>query len=374
MTHPTSEPASNHVERSGASVGSHHPKPADTLAQRRLALLRMIYGYRVSALLHVLERLGIADALGEGARPHQELAAEVGADAPTLLRLLRGAAAQGLMAEVAPSCFELTSLGALLRSDVAGSVRGAASFAADSRALRTWGELLSTARSGEPTFDHVWGISGFEYFAQNPEIGAAFNAAMARGTRLSAPGILAACDFTRFRTVVDVGGGNGTLLGAILAAAPEARGVLQDTVATSEDARATLESAGIAERVRLAATDFFESVVAGGDCYVLKHVLHDFSDAECSAILRNIRAVLPDDGRVVIIESVLPDTVDASDVSWMVVMADLNMLVNTTGRERTERGYRELLEVSGFELLGVRPAATPWPVSVIEAWPSRERV
>lgn len=336
----------------------------------RSEILRMIYGHRVSAVLNVVDSLGIADALAQGPRTSAELAAEVGAHPGALLRVLRGIAIVGLLDEVAPGRFALTRRGALLGGGVPGSVRRVATFTSDARSMRTWGELLHTAKTGEPTFDHVWGMAAFEYFAQSPEQNAMFNAAMARGTRQVAPGILAACDFSRFASIVDVGGGNGTLLALILAACPGARGIVQDTAAGAEDAPRALAAAGVADRIEVDHRDFFQSVSPGGDCYLLKHVVHGFDDAQSAAILGNVRAVIPANGRLLLIESVFPETVDASDESWMLVMGDLNMLVNTRGRERTEREYRDLLAAARFESLRVVPVEAPWPTSLIEAAPS----
>ena len=329
----------------------------------------MIFGLRVSAVLCAADNLGVADALAAGPRSGAEVAADVGANPLSLLRVMRGLAVIGVLDEVEPERFALTKMGSLMRSDVPGSVRGSAMFNADTRSMRTWGELSHTAKTGDPTFDHVWGMSAFEYFAQNPEINTRFNAAMAGGTKMSAPGIIAAYDFSRFKTIVDVGGGNGTLVATILNAVNGPRGIVQDTKAGSEDAPRTLEKAGVADRIDVDHRDFFESVTPGGDCYILKHIIHDWNDEESTTIFRNIRSVVPGGGRLLVIESVMPEKADTSDRSWMVVMADLNMLVNTHGRERMESQYRSLLSAGGFELLHVHPAEAPWPLSVIEAAP-----
>jgi orsellinic acid C2-O-methyltransferase len=362
----TRQPSRCSIAKLLAELGKSMPNAAFN-EQDRLELLRLVYGYRASALMYVADSLGIADALGGGARTTEDLAAENGTHGPALLRVLRGLTVLGVLDETEPGRFALTEQGGLMRDGVSGSVKGVALFNSGGGAMQTWGELLHTVKTGETTFDHVRGMTSFEFFAQNPEINAGFNAAMARGTRVSAPGIIAACDFLRFGTVVDVGGGNGTLLAAILTAHEGLRGIVQDSAAGAEDAPRMLEKAGVADRCAIDVRDFFESASQGGDAYILKHIIHDWNDEQSTTILRNIRQVVKADGRLLLIEAVLPAKVDTSDPAWMAVMGDLNMLVNTGGRERTEDEFRDLLAASGFRLERVIPAEAPWPLYVLES-------
>jgi hypothetical protein len=327
----------------------------------------MISGYRVSAVLHVAARLHLADAIGDAIKDSRELAKEANAHAPTLMRILRALAVLGLTEELETDRFRLTSLGALLRSDAPESLASFALSGGGEESLRVWGHLLHTARTGETTFDHVRGMTSFEYFAQNPEIGAGFNTYMAEGTRLVAPAIIASCDFSRFRRIVDVGGGNGTLLAAILKASPAARGVLFDMPTTASGEHEPLETVGVDERCEIVAGDFFEAVPEAGDCYLLKHIIHDWTDELCVTILDNVHRAMAPNAHVLLIEGVLPPTVDASNRTRMLVMADIKMLVNTGGRERTEAEFAALLSDSRLRLSGVTPIEAPYPICAIEA-------
>jgi SAM-dependent methyltransferase len=332
-----------------------------------LTMLTMVMSYMASQAIYVAARLGVADHLADGARSSEELARITGTHAPSLLRLLRGLAVVGALEETEPGRFALTPLGSVLRTGVPGSVRNMALLFAGDYVWRGWGNLLHCVQTGETAFP---GVGTFDRIAGDPEAARMFNDAMTEGTRWAAPAVLAVYDFSRFRTLVDVGGGNGTLLGAILAATPGLKGILADLAHGVRDAKTHLEDAGVADRCRIVAQDMFESAPSGGDAYILKSVIHDWDDERSIAILRNIRRVLPADGTLLLVEPVLPPTVEASPAHRMMVMSDLNMLVVAGGRERTEAEFRDLFARAGFRLTRVVPALAPSNYSVIEGAPA----
>jgi len=247
-------------------------------------------------------------------------------------------------------------------------VRDAVLFLVGEWCWRTWGGLLHSVRTGEPAFDHVFGMSNFEYWAHDAEAGATHDAyfrAMARTT--SAP-LVAAYDFSRFGTVVDVGGSAGALLAAILQAHPGVRGVLFDLPHVVAGAAAVLTEAGVADRCAVVGGTFFESVPAGGDAYLLKYVIHDWDDARAVAILRRCREVTAPESVLLLIEQVLPERLEAGAAAQRVARLDLQMLVLTPGgRERTEGEFRALLREAAFELRAVLPTASPF--HILEAVP-----
>jgi hypothetical protein len=207
----------------------------------------------------------------------------------------------------------------------------------------------------------------------DPEYQAMFNRAMSEGTRNATPGIVEAGDFGRFSWVIDVGGGDGTLLAAVLAAHPGLRGTVFDTADGMSDAAATLAGAGLSDRASAEAGDFFTSVPEGPDAYLVKSVIHDWNDERSTAILANIRAAMPADGTLLLVEPVMPPEPAATADVLMMVMSDLNMLVCTGGKERTEAEFRTLLADAGFALRSITPASGPTSFSVLEAVPSAPR-
>ncbi|HKN46758.1 MAG TPA: methyltransferase [Candidatus Polarisedimenticolia bacterium] len=335
------------------------------------ALFPLIAGYMTSQLIYVAARLGVADHLRDGAKSSEELAKATRSHAPSLRRLLRGLAVVGMVEEIEPGQFQLTPSGALLGAGVPGSVRNLAMLFIDESVWRSWGDLLHSVRTGETALEHVFGMGTFEYCARNPEFAAIFNEAMTEATRWAAPSVLAVYDFSRFRTIVDVGGGNGTLVGAILAANPGLRGIVFDLPSGVEGARCHLEAAGLGGRCEIVAGDFFVAPLpSGADAYVVKSVIHDWDDERSRAILTNCRRAMPAHGRLLLIEPVVPAKVDGSAAHRMMVMSDLNMLAVTGGRERTEAEFWELLNSTGFRLAAVVPARAPSNFSVIEGVPA----
>jgi len=231
------------------------------------------------------------------------------------------------------------------------------------------GEMLHSIRTGETAFSKVHGAELFEYMKRDPEMAALFNRAMTEGSVRLAGEIVAACDFSRFGTIVDVGGGQGWLLSAILAAAPAARGILLDLPHVVETARPVVAERGVADRCRLVGGSFFESIPAGGDAYVMKWIIHDWDDEDATRILRNIRTVIQPAGRLLVFDRVLPEQItDGDPVTQQGTLNDLNMLVNVTGRERTEVEFRRLFAAGGFALTSARNTSSD--LGIVEGAPA----
>jgi hypothetical protein len=316
-----------------------------------MSLLDAVFGYAPAQVVHVAARLGIADHLAGGPRTSAELAELTGTHEPSLRRLLRGLACVGGVTELSPGRFELTPDGEALCDDAPHSIRRLVLLSAGDEVWRSWGELEYSVRTGKPAWDKVTGASTFEFYATHPQQRAIFDAAMSAHTRSVAPAFAAGYDFGRFGTLVDLGGGNGTLIAALLAATPGLHGILYDLPDGLESAPKVLAEAGVADRCEVVAGDFFASVPAGADAYVIKSVIHDWDDDRTVALLRVCRAAMAPGSVLLVIEPVLPDVVSAADTGS--VMSDLNMLVLTEGRERTEAEFRALYAAAGLELTEV---------------------
>ena len=323
---------------------------ADSVA----AVRRLANGYQVTQALHVLVRLGIPDRLARGPRSSADLAAETNAHEPSLYRLLRAVAALGVLNEMDGHRFALTELGEALRSDVPGNLAGWTEFVGRPYHWSAWARLLEGVMTGEHAFRLEHGMSVWEYRQQHPDELAIFNRAMNSATSTISPGVVAGYDFSTAATVVDVGGGGGLLLTEILKANPRARGVLFDLPGTVKDAQAFVSGSGVDDRCELVAGDFFKTVPSGADVYILKSILHDWYDQEASAILRTIRAAVPPDGVLLVIEQMIPGSNEGAPAKF----GDLNMMVAAGGRERTREEWEELFAGAGWRLEEVRPAAT----------------
>ena len=327
-------------------------------------LRRMVSGYMVSQVIAVAAALGLADLMAQQAAGIDDLARDTGTHRPSLARLLRALVALGLAEEPEAGSFRMTPLGARLRTGVPGSMRNVALTHGSEPYWRAWGDLLHAVRTGDAAFEHAFGISSFAYLGEMPERAAAFDAYMADVTRQAIPAILAAHDFSRHRRIVDVGGGNGVLLGAILAAAPGAQGVVFDTPAGIAGARRRLEEAGVAQRCDIVAGDVFAAVPEGADAYLLKSILHDWDDARAAAILANCARAMRPGSVLLVVERLLPERIACRPDHADAAMMDLHMLVMPGGRERTAAEYAALLAAAGLRLLAVRPAP---PLAVLEA-------
>lgn len=355
------------VERDDARRS--HRDSDDTGWQARATVSRLVLGQMATQTVGTAVRWGIFDRIGTGALTATDLSQALATHPQATLRLLRALAGLGLLDEPEPGLFRTTGAGDLLRASTPGSLHAMATMFTDPVMLRAWDLLDEGVRTGQTQFGSAFGTDFFGHLKDHPELSATFNAAMSQGTRLAADAVPHHYDFGRFTTVVDIGGGDGTLLSAILRAHPTPRGILYDTPEGLAQAPARLAEDGLTDRVTLHTGDFFESAPGGGDLYLLKSVIHDWSDERCATILRHIRDVIPTDGTLLLIEPVLPPTVPTA-AAGNVYLGDLNMLLNVGGRERTEDDFRALCAMSGFTLRTVTPLPTPHIFRVIEATPT----
>jgi SAM-dependent methyltransferase len=321
-----------------------------------------MWGIHISRCVYAVAELGIADLLADGPSNSEELAVATGSDEPSLYRVLRLLAALGVFEEHEHRSFHLTALGERLRGDAEVAMRSWATMLDAVGVLRSFEHILHSVRTGAPGFDTAFGTGMFEFLADHPENAAAFDAAMAERTAAFAPSVAGAYDFSDVRSVVDVGGGNGTLLVEILRRHPHVQGVLLETPTVAVRADMVLDAAGLGDRCQVLAGDFFEQVPAGADRYLLANVLHDWDDARSIEILRNCRRAMARAGRVLIVERLIPE--DGSD-PVPTLLSDINMLVLSGGKERTNAEYRELLQTAGLKLKTVRAVAFPY--GIIEA-------
>jgi len=318
-----------------------------------VALRRLVNGYQVSQAVHVVATLGIADRLADGPRTSDDLATAVDAHAESLYRVLRALATVGVFREEDGRRFALTPVGECLRSDADEPVGGWAAFVGRPYVWRAWDGLLDAVRTGENAFERLHGVDAWTYRIEHPEEGATFDRAMGDLTRRSHPSTLAAFDFSRFGTVVDVGGGNGALLVALLGAHRQMRGVLLDLPHAIAVAERRIADAGVGDRCTAIAGSFFDRVPAGGDAYVLRAVLHDWEDEPATAILRRVREAARDGATLVVVERDLGPPNEVPEPKF----SDLNMLVTPGGRERTIAEYGALFAAAGFRLVASHPAA-----------------
>lgn len=323
-------------------------------------MFELTYRLVVHCALYAVARLRVADVLAEGARSSDDIAAVVGADPDALYRLLRALSSEGVFTESAGRAFALTPLGETLRTDVAGSMHGWVSFSGSPAYLAAFAETLTAARTGRPGWESAHGVSFFEYFDRHPEEGAVFDDAMTGLSSWEADAVVAAYDFSSTVRLVDVGGGRGILLARILAANPHLEGVLFDQPATVAAPTPELDTS----RCRIAAGDFFEGVPEGGDAYILKYIVHDWNDERAVTILRNCRNAMTANGRVLLVETVVPPPGEPH----LATLQDVEMLVVLGSRERTEGEYAALLDEAGLRLRRVVPTAGH--LSIVEARPS----
>jgi len=328
-----------------------------------LQVIKMVMDAMPARVVMGLAQLGIPDVIGRGRLSAAEVAEGIDGYEPWVLRMLRAGASLGLFDLDAEDRFANTAMGDALRSDTPTSVRALGVLTGEPFHFLAWGDLANGVRSGEVPFERVHGEQFFDYLRRNPEANAKFAAWMTQSTAVANDAIVGAYDFSDAATVLDVGGGQGGLLAAILGASPQTRGILFDLPEVLEDT-SPLESAGVTDRCEVVGGDFFQAVPSGGAVVTVKQVLHDWDDEACRSILRNCRAALEGDGaaRLLLIESVLPDDCSAHPGFMM----DINMMVlNHGGRERTGSEYGAMLADSGFELR--RVIQTMGPLSIVEA-------
>jgi hypothetical protein len=325
-------------------------------------LSELLVGYWFTQSIYVAAKLGLAERLKNGARSVADLAAETGTHEKSLFRLLRALASLGLFKEEESRTFALTPDAELLRPDVPGSQWAMAVMIGEEH-YRAWGELLDSVRTGQTAFDKIYKKPLFEYLSEHPQQAAVFDRAMVAVHGRETAAILDAYDFSAFKTVTDVGGGNGSMLCGLLGRYPNLHGTLYDLPGVIGRAGANVDAAGLANRVHLVAGDFFESVPAGADVYLLRHIIHDWDDEKSVRILENVHRALDGRGRVLVIESVIPP----GNEPFFGKLLDLAMLVGPGGQERTPDEYRDLFGKAGFRIARIVPTLAE--VSVVVGTP-----
>jgi len=325
-------------------------------------LTRMIAAAALSRAVCTLGELGVADHIEQGApQPVQRLAERTGSHERSLYRMLRFAASYGVFRETDDHRFDHTPLSAALRSDAVGSFRPAAQMCHSMFA--GWDGLHHAVQTGEPSFQKVYGQPLFEYVGSHPELAPIFDAGMTAFHGHETEAMLDAYDFSDVRVLADIGGGNGSLLGAVLQRYPHLRGILFDLSHVTERARANLQKLGIESRCSIMVGNFFESVPQGADAYLMRHIIHDWTDEQAVQILKQCRKAVAPQGKVLLVEF----TVAAANHASLGKDADMLMLAFPGGMERTEQEYRTLFDRSGFALSKVTPTRSA--VSVFEARP-----
>ncbi len=315
-----------------------------------------------SAALYTVAKLKIADLLASGSRSIAELAREVEVNEDGLYRVMRLLASFGVFSEVGLRYFSLTPEAEALRSDARDSVRDLVVWMGNPFHLRVYADMLHSVRTGNPAVEKTTGLPCFDYFASDQEVSAEFNAGMTSISQMTVPAVLEAYDFSGIDTLVDVAGGHGFVLSSVLKKYPQMRGILFDIEHVIAGAKPKLEEIGLADRCATEYGDFFAEIPAGGDAYLMQHILHDWDDRRALTILHNVRRALEDkpEGRVLVLEDVI---VPGNDPAFVKAL-DVEMLLMPGGRERTAEQFRDLFAAAGFSLERIIPTSAP--VKIIE--------
>lgn len=329
--------------------------------QPTTAMLRVVTNFWISRAVYVAAKLGLADLLKEGPQTAEEIAVATQTHAPSLYRVLRALAGAGILIEDEQHRFTLTAVGAVLRTDIEGSLRAWVSVQLGDEHYRAWGDPLYSVQTGEIAFDHIFGMGAWKYRAQNPAHAKVFDEAMANLTGIYNGAVLSSYSFSQFRRIVDIGGGDGGLLVAILQRNPGVKGVLVDVPHVAEKARKRIEGANLVDRCQIVAGDAFISVPDHGDAYILSRVIHDWDDSRSVDLLRNCHRAMTTDGKLILIEGVIP----SGNESHIIKYFDLNMMTLNGGRERTAEEFEALLIAGGFNVLRITPTTTA--MSIVEA-------
>jgi O-methyltransferase len=320
-------------------------------------------GAIITTALRLAAELGVADILADGPRSSAELAQATSTHPRSLYRVLRILSSVGVFTEIQPDRFALTPLGEPMRTGVQGSMRSWLRMSGIRVRLQTYAEALHSVRTGEPVFKRATGMNFFDYVAAHPDEGEIFNGAINDlGQGISAS-VVQAYDFNGITKIIDVGGGYGTQIAAILKNYPQMTGILFDSAQVAEVARKSIRDDGLAHRCEIMGGDFFTSVPGGGDAYLLRWIIHDWDRERAITILRNCRRAMEKTGRLLLIEALIP----TGDELHAGKFIDFIMLTTHGGQERTEEEYKNLLHESGFRLNRVVP--TDSPMSIIEGTP-----
>ena len=329
-------------------------------------VMQMLTGKWIAQAISVASTLGIADLLTGGPQTVEQLAAATGTHADSLYRLLRALASLGIFAQTEGGRFALTPLAECLRSDAPDSIRNWARMLGLPLFWQSWGELLHSVKTGEGGLKKAFGAPNpFAYLSQHPGDAKVFDGAMNDMSRNHGPSIARAYNFGKFRKIIDVGGGHGALLMSILRQYAGPRGVVFDLPHVIQGTQAAIAAAGLSQRCETAAGDLFASVPSGADAYLMRSIIHGFNKERALEILQNIRRSIQPEGRLLLVEFVVP----AGNEPSLGKLLDLQMLVmSESGRERTPAEFKELLEDGGFRLGEIYPTASPQ--SVIEGVPA----
>ena len=327
-------------------------------------IMQVASGYMMSAALHAIAKLGIADHLAAGPMSLTDLAQRCGANADALYRVLRPLIAIGLFAEPAPRSIALTPASDLLRAGHPKSARDVILWIASRFHFQVWGDLAYSAKTGSPAVEHVFGKSCFEVFGDDSEVSTTFNAAMTAFSRGIAPAVLQAYDFSGIGSLMDVAGGHGFVLCEILRAYPNMKGILFDMASVIEGAQCRVCDLKMEHRCETVAGDFFRDIPAGADAYYMQHIIHDWPDEKALVILDNCARALQGrkQGKLLVVDSILPERTEPCFTNLL----DLEMLLMPGGRERTEKEFRTLFSQAGFQITRL-VRLTPGENSLIEA-------
>ncbi|ACC84614.1 methyltransferase [Nostoc punctiforme] len=337
-----------------------HPTSKDEM-QTTQTLKQIIAGAWITQGIYVVAQLGIADLLKDGSKSYDELATKTGVDARSLYRLLRALASVGIFAEGNSGYFELTPVAESLQSDRTDSLRGYAIKSGQAWEWQPWGHLLESIKTGKPVFKNIFGMERFDYLATDPSASKIYTQAISSISGEQDAAIAAGYDFSFIHNLVEVGGGNGTLIASILKSNLTMQGILFDLPHVVADAKPVIEDLELQDRCQLVGGNFFESVPTSGDAYLLRYIIHDWDDERAIAILKNCYQAMQPDGRLLLVEMVIPQ----GNEPFFGKLLDLQMLVNYGGRERTQAEYQVLLKTAGFSLTKIYPVAPP--ISIIEA-------
>ncbi|HUQ31329.1 MAG TPA: methyltransferase [Pyrinomonadaceae bacterium] len=323
---------------------------------------QLAFGAMMTQALYVAAQLGVADLVAAGPQTVEKLAAATNAHERSLYRLLRSLASIGVFEETGPKVFAQTPYSEALRADTPNSLRSGVIFMGEEWHWKVWGDMLHSVRTGKPAWGHIHGAEVFDYFAVNPRQAEIFNNAMTDMSVATAPAVVEAYDFSGIETLADIAGGHGYLLSQVLKANPGMKGVLFDTDSVIAGANALLEEEGVIDKIEKVTGDFFAAVPKNADAYMMKHIIHDWDDERAVRILRNINQAMPEDGKVLIVEVVVPE----GNEPHYSKLLDLEMLVSPGGVERTATEYSDLLAAAGLQLTRIIPTKKS-PFSIIEA-------
>ena len=326
-------------------------------------VMQLTMGMGITAALQPIVRMGIPDQLASGPLPIAQLAQNTGSNADGLYRVMRLLASLGVFAELLGKIFALTPMSELLRSDTPGSLRDFVLWCSNGFHFKVWSEMAHSIKTGQPAVEQVTGKTCFDAIFGDLEVGADFNSAMTCFSRLIAPALLEAYDFSGIGTLMDVAGGHGAILCEVLSRYPTMKGILFDLPNVVEEANCHICSLKLEDRCQTIHGDFFENIPAGADAYYMQHILHDWADEPALKILGNVRRALEGraSGRLIALESVIAEDSAPNPAKWL----DLEMLLMPGGRERTEREWRELFANAGFKITQILPIQMG--KSVIEA-------